>query len=95
MRKRHTLKYVEQFFENHGCELLEEKYINNHTSMRYRCNCGGINQIRFDKFNIGQRCSKCAIKKTTNITRHPFNYIYNYFKEQNCKLLEKTYQNLF
>ena len=31
MGKKHTYEYVEQYFTDNGCELLEKRYVNNRT----------------------------------------------------------------
>jgi len=87
-----TLKYVKQYFKDQGCELLEE-YINDKTKIKYKCNCGDINEIIFSKFKGGQRCWKCRNKKIGNKKRFSYKYVYNYFKNNNCELLEEQYMN--
>ena len=88
MSKKYTLEYVKEFFKEQECELLEKEYKNNSTKMRYRCSCGDISEIIFKDFIRGQRCMKC--KGSEKLT---FDYVYNYFKEHNCELLEKEYKN--
>lgn len=51
-----SYEQVKQFFVDAGCELLEDRYVNNHTLMRYRCICGRESQIRWSMFKNGQRC---------------------------------------
>ena len=87
--RRFSFKYVDNYFKEQGCELLEKEYINNYTKMRYRCSCGNISEIIFSSFQQGNRCKKCANRKRS----HTFEYVYNYFKEQGCELLEKEYIN--
>ena len=60
-----TIEYARQCFLDEGCELLETKYIDSHTKMRYRCSCGSISYIGFNSFQRGQRCKKCAIKRNS------------------------------
>jgi hypothetical protein len=45
MGKKLTYEYVSNYFEDRGCILLEKEYINNHTKMRYICNCGDISKM--------------------------------------------------
>ena len=62
--KKYTLEEVKKYFKDHNCELLETEYINNHTSMEYKCDCGNDEcKIRFSSFKRGRRCEKCTIKK--------------------------------
>ena len=57
--KKFTFEEVRNIFEENGCELLEDKYINNRTSMRFRCSCGNVSNARLDSFKKGRRCQKC------------------------------------
>ena len=52
-------KYVEEFFRQHECELLSA-YFDSDSMLKYRCLCGRISEIRWNKFRIGQRCKKCG-----------------------------------
>ncbi len=89
MSKKLTFEFVQQYFEDHNCELYEKEYINNHTLMRYRCDCGNKEcKIRFNDFKKGIRCMECSGREKLT-----FEYVYNYFKEHDCKLLEKEYIN--
>ena len=91
MGKRFTFEDVKQYFEDQGCELLEKEYINCKTKMEYRCSCKNISKITFDDFKSGTRCKTCGIEKRAAKKRYSFDYVYNYFKEQECELLEKKY----
>ena len=65
------------------------KYINNRTKMKYKCVCGNESFIRFDDFkNAGNRCKKCA-----GLELFTYEYVYNYFKNEGCELLENEYTN--
>lgn len=86
-----TLGYIEQFFEEHGCKLLEKEYINNSTKMKYICSCGNISKISFANFQQGYRCKKCGTKRATNKTRCSLEHIEQYFKDHGCELMEKEY----
>jgi hypothetical protein len=88
MSTKLTQQEVEKIFFDEGCELLESKYINNKTSMKYRCSCGNKSEIRLDTFKRGHRCAKCGGNE-----KHNFEYVYNSFKEQGCELLETEYIN--
>ena len=33
-----------------GCELLENKYINSQSTMKFKCKCGNESSINFDNF---------------------------------------------
>ncbi len=93
MSKKHTFEYVEQCFEDNGCKLLETEYKNSHTLMRYECDCGNISKITFGNFRQGRRCRKCANKKLRKDRQFSFKYVYNYFIDEGCVLLETEYAN--
>ena len=61
--RKFSYDYVQQYFTNNGCELLEKEYKGCDIKMKYRCNCGDINEISFWHFQKGQRCKKCAARK--------------------------------
>ncbi len=87
-KRRLTYEYVCNYFKEQGCELLEKKYKNNKIKMKYFCSCGEISRITFSCFQQGQRCSKCGGTK-----QNTYKYIYNYFLNKGCGLLEKEYKN--
>jgi hypothetical protein len=51
---------VYKYFQDNNCLLLENKYISNHTNMKYKCICGNISSISFANFQAGHRCKNCA-----------------------------------
>ena len=91
--KKHTFKYIKDYFNRHNCQLLEKEYINNSTKMKYKCSCGNISKICFHNFKQGQKCKKCGTEKSKEKQKHSFKYIQKYFQEKNCILLEKEYKN--
>lgn len=60
---RYQIDYVREVFEEEGCELLEEEYINCKTPMRYLAQCGHESKISFDVFlnapSASKRCRNC------------------------------------
>lgn len=87
MGKKIDKEFVKQYFFDNGCELLDE-YINSKTKMKYICNCGNKSEILFDNFKKGVRCYDCGRKKTTQKQKLTQEYVENYFKKQNCELLD-------
>lgn len=61
---KHSIEHVKAVFESEGCELLEETYINKHTSMSYRCRCGTISKITYGDLVRGKRCRQCKSDRT-------------------------------
>ena len=92
--KKYTLKEVKKYFKEHDCELFETEYINARTPMRYRCSCGNSKcKITFSNLKKGQRCKKCGSKKAAKKQTLTFEFIYNYFEDNDCELLETRYIN--
>jgi hypothetical protein len=61
--EKHTFQYVKQYFKNHKCKLLETRYKDIDTLIKYECHCSRISKITFYKFKKGQRCKKCGNEK--------------------------------
>lgn len=90
--------FVKTAFEKAGCELLETEYVNAHTKMRYRCECGNVSSINWGNFSMGQRCKACAdarrlLKPTSTSKSLDFDYVESEFKKSGCQLLESDYKN--
>lgn len=91
MPKKLTYEYVKKYFEEQGCELLETEYINAITKMQYKCQCGNISSMAWDFFQRGHRCKKCASLKIGKSNKYSYEYVKQFFKENNCELLEDNY----
>ena len=93
-KRRHIFKDVKQYFKDRDCKLLETEYINNKTPMRYECDCGNDDcKICFSSFKRGSRCDECMRHKIAKKQAYTYEFIYNYFEDHNCKLLETEYIN--
>ena len=88
-----TYEYVKNYFIEQECELISTEYINNKTKMKYKCKCGNESSIVFNNFKNGQRCKKCKSSNYINSKKLTFEYVKNYFTEQQCELLETEYKN--
>lgn len=66
---KYTYDEVKTYFQDNNCELISTEYKNNKNLLEYLCECKNKAKISFKAFQIGQRCSKCAIekRKITNI----------------------------
>jgi hypothetical protein len=93
MSKKFTIEEVRKIFQDKGCVLKEDKYINNRTPMDYICSCGDNDKITLHNLKSGQKCKRCAIEKRKSKLKFSYEYVYNYFKEYDCELLEKCYKN--
>jgi hypothetical protein len=84
-----TFEYVKNYFQEQNCTLLEIEFANCKTPLSYICECGKQAKTYFHNFKRGHRCGNCKGPKT-NLS---FEYVKNYFQEQNCTLLETEYVN--
>jgi hypothetical protein len=91
--KKPTIEEVIGNFENEGYTLLESKYINQRTKMKFVCNQGHINSLTYNSFQQGQRCRDCAFERNSAKQRHSYEFVKNYFEEQGCILLSTEYKN--
>lgn len=73
-RRKLSFNYVKQCFKDQNCELLEIKYIDGRTLMKYKCNCGNMSKITFGSFKRGTRCMKCASLKRSGINSNLYNF---------------------
>lgn len=82
---------VKLLFETNGCLLLSETYNNSRTKLTYIAQCGHENQISFSKFSsgAGQVCNKCSLS-----IRYEFDYVKEYFENNDCYLVETEYINV-
>jgi len=69
---KHSYDHVKKYFEDNGCKLIEKKYKNSNTPLKYICECGNKSIIRFDEFKQGHRCSKCGASKRSG--KNAYNY---------------------
>ena len=87
--QRFSYKFVQGFFLENDCELLEEVYINARTPMNYRCSCGNESKIAFFSFKCGTRCRNCASRKISERCSYSHEKIKSEFIVVGCKLLDQ------
>lgn len=56
-------EYVEKYFQNQGCTLLEKTFEGSKAPLRYRCKCGKVRVTCFNNFSRGYRCMLCYLKR--------------------------------
>lgn len=95
MSERQRTPYEEVFkkFEESGCRLISEEYVNDRSPLRYICICGNEAATSFGAFKKGHRCASCGAKEAALKTRHSYGYVYSVFKEAGCLLTSKEYVN--
>lgn len=89
--RRRTYEEVKTLFEEASCVLLSTEYHRAKDKLRYICSCGNESEIVFDKFRVGQRCSKCKVKKMADKTRKSYDEVSQIFKDGGCVLLTTEY----
>jgi hypothetical protein len=58
-----SLEQVTKIFEENGCKLLSDSYINSQQVLDYICKCGRKSKIRYTNFRKGKRCRQCYADK--------------------------------
>jgi hypothetical protein len=91
--KKFDFLYVENYFKEQGCTLLEDTYVNSNTKMKYICICNKESEITFYKFKSGQRCRGCSFFKSSEKQRLSIDYIREFFNKHDCILLSDRYIN--
>lgn len=92
--KKLDIIFVKNKFEEVGCKLIENEYVNAHTYMNFICKCGEQSKVKWMKFVQGKKyCNKCGIKKCGQYKKLCLESVKNYFSLQGCKLLESNYVN--
>lgn len=73
-KKRWTFETVTQLFNENDCKLLETKYINNTTPLKFICSCGDECSKSLSEFRNYPMCRKCIID---NIPKGENHYKWN------------------
>lgn len=91
MAQKFDIDFVKKDFIQNGCELLEDKYINNRMKMKYKCSCGEVSEIRYEHFRRGVRCKKCGYKKNSQLYSLSFEEVKRRFELKGRKVLQDYY----
>lgn len=85
--RKHTIESVRKFFEDNGCKLLSDTYVNPVTKLDYIATCGHKHSISLSNFqkNKGRKCPKCIGKNWT------IDDIKDFFAKNGCKVLDDDY----
>lgn len=92
-KQRHTYDFIKTQFDIAGCQLISTEYTGNKQLLDYLCSCGTKARIRFNDFSRGVRCENCKLNKLSSLFRHDFDFVKEYFRENNCLLLSTSYKN--
>lgn len=87
---KHDYDEVYSFFKENCCKLLSKDYKSNDIKLEYIAQCGHKNRLEFAKFKngSGRVCNKCS-----KSIRYEYDYVSEYFLNNDCHLLEEEYIN--
>ena len=79
-KRKLSYDFVKKAFEERGYELLDKKYQNSKTKLKYKCLKHPDKElyISYDNFSRGHGCPYCSFKSTS----FPEQLIYYYFKQK-------------
>lgn len=63
--RKHTFRYVQDYFKQQKCELLESSYTGNKRKIKFLCICGKKGITSFSNFQKGVRCHHCLKNRRT------------------------------
>lgn len=88
---QYTLESARKVFAENGHELLEERYANIKTPMKYKCRCGNISETSLAVILRGATCKACAVKRGAVKKKPNIEEVRDIFKERQCELLSTEY----
>lgn len=91
--RRHDIEYIRSGFEKRDCILKSTEYINAYIKLDYICPNGHEHSIRWNDFQQGYGCPKCAVEKNANAKRHDIKYIREQFAKREFILKATEYIN--
>ena len=83
-RKRLTIDFIKQSFEQEGYDLITSIYINNHSKLEFKCPKGHISSMSWINWKKGARCGECFGSK-----KYTTENIKNYFTDNGYELLSE------
>lgn len=94
-KQRLTIDHIKEKMLEKGLILLEDKYIDNHTNMKYKCitHPENIQHITWNNFQSGRNCALCAKNARREKLKKPFEEVEKVFNENYYKLITSNYIN--
>jgi pterin-4a-carbinolamine dehydratase len=82
---------VKVIFEQHGCKLISDSYINNTQKLKYIAKCGHNYELSYSSFNksLSKKCKECSIVERDKIFQNK--YSMKSFKKT-IRLMETYYK---
>jgi len=62
-KHRLDLKYLTKLFEDNGCELLSDHYINQNQDLEFICKCGRLMTTTYSTFKLSKKCKECSFSE--------------------------------
>ena len=91
---KHSFKFVENYIKSKKYELLSEIYINVMSKLKVKCPKNHEYPVTFNSFkNSKTRCPICSYKEGGERRKYSFEYVKNYIKNKEYKLLSEDYIN--
>ncbi|MDH2363777.1 HNH endonuclease [Priestia megaterium] len=84
--RRKSIQEVKNIFEEKGCILLSEKYVNYDTELDYICHCGSKAQNSFGRFLKANGCHECSKN-----TKPDFSEFSDTARKEGYKVLSESY----
>ena len=88
-KRKITYDIVKKEFEDNGCTLISESYVNNRAPLEYICSCGEKNSKTYNCFQYKKGCMSC-----TGTPKYTYEQVVEIFKQKDCILLSKTYEKV-
>ncbi len=85
--------FVKEQIEKEGYQLLSQSYQNANSKIKISCDNGHIYEVKYNSFQQGHRCSKCAIIKSADNQRFSYHFIKQEIEKVGYKLLSDEYES--
>lgn len=83
---------LKKLFSANGCEL-QSKWTGVNKPVIFKCSCGKLGNKTIYRFKEHPYCGACGTEKNINSKKYTFDEVYDYFEQQNCKLISNSYTN--
>lgn len=93
--KRQALDYdfVKQQFEERGCTLMSQLYLNYRQKLDFFCPFGHFQSRTYQDFSRNHICTECTKEKLRKQFAYDIEFVRNKFESEGCTLISKEYIN--
>lgn len=92
-RTKYDVVFMQEYFSQRNCTLLEDTYYHVDYPMRYICECNSESMVSFSNFKAGKRCVACGTKKSADSGRQSLEQVRKIFKDAGCEMLSDVYKD--